>query len=58
MAQVYQFSENSDYIFRSGIHLENPSIHTVHFSSSLELNLETIFQHIKTSETLDTFEKK
>ena len=33
MTQVSQFNENSDYNLRSNFHLENPTIHIVHFGN-------------------------
>ena len=33
MNEIFQFSKNSVYSLRSGIHLEKPSINTVQFGS-------------------------
>ena len=48
MIQVFQFSENSDYSLKGGIHLSKTNTHAVHLESEsigfLGANLETYFR--------------
>ena len=63
MNEIFRFSKNSVYSLRSGIQLEEPSIHTVQSKSESTVYLgakiwDLITENIKTSESVGVFKSK